>query len=279
MLPRSLIVVGFPASDNCPRRQQYNAMDLKDILSDIFLPENVTRDELAMAGVKLPKGVNNVPYETPGRDVEPRKVYVGCAPMEINLKLLGSHADFIATFATRLGIEPPLNPTFHWAVIVGDFVHELDYDDTHHCCVLYQNQKYAPERWRVSEVGTTCFSDYAIVEAGEQAIDTMRPKYNVWDNNCQKLVINILDLICEGGRKKLWTTWAFDAMAVETDQDFGDQSVESSASFKPPQGTRVMVQQRLDGDEAEQQAQEEEHREMLVRALTIMQKETPRVGA
>ncbi|EMD38597.1 hypothetical protein CERSUDRAFT_113779 [Gelatoporia subvermispora B] len=254
-------------------------MELKDILFDL-LPEKVTREDLAIAGVLLPKGANVVPYETPRRDDEPRKVYVACAPMDINQRLLGDNADFIATFAERLGLEAPPNPTFHWAVIVGDYVHELDYDDTRHRCILYQTQKYVPKEWRINEVGTTRFSDYAIVEAGQQGIDMMRPKYNVWDNNCQKLVINILDLICEGGRQKLWTTFAWDAIeSAETDSDSEEHPpVEPKVSYVPPAGHRRQVRPQLEGDEEEQRAQEEEHAKMLLRALGIML-ETPRITA
>jgi len=39
--------------------------------------------------------------------------------------------------------------------------------------------------------------------SGGKAIKQMRPKYNIYDNNCQIFTLNLLDLICLPGRKKV----------------------------------------------------------------------------
>lgn len=37
----------------------------------------------------------------------------------------------------------------------------------------------------------------------------MRPAYNLYDNNCQKFVMDLLDKICEPGREKVITTYSW----------------------------------------------------------------------
>ena len=37
----------------------------------------------------------------------------------------------------------------------------------------------------------------------------MRPGYNVYDNNCQKFVIGLLNKICDPGRRKVTTTYSY----------------------------------------------------------------------
>lgn len=57
------------------------------------------------------------------------------------------------------------DPTQHWAVLVGDFVHELWMDENLH--VIYINEKTNREEWHTFEVGKTRFNDEALRQAGE----------------------------------------------------------------------------------------------------------------
>jgi len=142
--------------------------------------------------------------------------------MEINKKFLGPFVDGAARVMSAVGFTAPPNLTFHWAVIVGDYVHELNYDA--HYYNTYENKavkvvhdKLHRDEYRLYPVGTTCFNDAAIVEEGVKAIDAphMLPLYEVRTNNCQKFVIELLNLICDPGRRKVTTSFKWDATRVQ----------------------------------------------------------------
>jgi hypothetical protein len=57
------------------------------------------------------------------------------------------------------------DPTQHWAVLVGEYVHELWMDEE--LDVIYINEKLDRAEWRTFEVGNTRFTDEALRQAGE----------------------------------------------------------------------------------------------------------------
>ena len=48
-----------------------------------------------------------------------------------------------------------------------------------------------------------------IKSSGYEAIKAMPPLYNIYDNNCQKFVMNLLQIICEPGCTKVATSWSW----------------------------------------------------------------------
>ncbi|KAF3918208.1 hypothetical protein ABW20_dc0107156 [Dactylellina cionopaga] len=101
------------------------------------------------------------------------------------------------------------DPTQHWAVLVGDYCHELWMDE--HLHVIYINEKINREEWTTFEVGQTRFNDQALRETGEMVIHNMReerPAYNLISNNCQNFAVNLLDVIQIGSHGQFATSFA-----------------------------------------------------------------------
>jgi hypothetical protein len=65
----------------------------------------------------------------------------------------------------RVGEYP--DPTQHWAVLVGEYVHELWIDEKFD--VIYVNEKLDRAEWHTYEVGKTRFTDEALRQAGQYA--------------------------------------------------------------------------------------------------------------
>ncbi len=57
------------------------------------------------------------------------------------------------------------DPTQHWAVLVGDFVHQLWMDEK--LDVIYINERVVREEWTTFEVGETRFTDEALRQASK----------------------------------------------------------------------------------------------------------------
>lgn len=71
----------------------------------------------------------------------------------------------LGKFVTKeIGRYP--DPTQHWAVLVGEYVHELWMDEGLE--VIYINERVdgGVEEWRTFEVGVTRFCDEALRQAG-----------------------------------------------------------------------------------------------------------------
>jgi hypothetical protein len=130
-------------------------MDLTDVSS---LPEDPSRT------VKLERNKNKVPTGASSRNETPRQVYIGCSPMEINEKIMGDLVDITGKIIAATGRIPPPNPTFHWAVLVGDYVHELSYDTNYFN--YYENKSVKEGEFRLYPVGVTRFNDQATNEEG-----------------------------------------------------------------------------------------------------------------
>lgn len=92
-------------------------------------------------------------------------------PVEIGWHPVGGIAGKWLAEETGLGkmITEKINeypdPTQHWAILVGDFAHQLWMDENFH--VIYTNERVNREEWSVFAVGQTTFNDDAIRRAGK----------------------------------------------------------------------------------------------------------------
>lgn len=57
------------------------------------------------------------------------------------------------------------DPTQHWAVLVGDFAHQLWMDENFD--IVYVNARIDPKEWKTFDVGETTFNDDAIRRTGD----------------------------------------------------------------------------------------------------------------
>ncbi|KAI1128925.1 hypothetical protein F5Y10DRAFT_239516 [Nemania abortiva] len=101
------------------------------------------------------------------------------------------------------------DPTQHWAILVGDYCHQLWMDED--LDIIYINGEKAQSEWTVYEVGKTKLNDEALRQAGEMVIYNMREKqkgYNLITNNCQNFALNMLDAIQIGKQRDFGTALA-----------------------------------------------------------------------
>ncbi|KAM0274322.1 hypothetical protein ACHAQH_007957 [Verticillium albo-atrum] len=198
-----------------------------------FLKKNLTKGELALKrAAGLGQQPNVVPVTEPRVDGEPRPVEVAWHPV-------GGFAGKWFAEDTGLGkmITDKINsypdPTQHWAVLVGEYAHQLWMDENFH--VIYTNEKVEREGWRTFKVGQTLFNDDAVRRAGESVIQSIRdrqPRYNLISNNCQTYALELLDAIKVSSSKEFGTTLAV------YDRLFGDGAVKDlfvSDQGAPPQ--------------------------------------------
>ncbi|KAJ4011827.1 hypothetical protein NW752_004227 [Fusarium irregulare] len=174
-----------------------------------FMKKSLNKGELALKhAVGLGGQPNIVPVTEPIVNGPPRPVEVGWHPV-------GGFAGKWFAEETGLGkmITEKINkypdPTQHWAVLVGDYAHQLWMDENFD--VIYTNAKVDRDEWRTFEVGQTRFNDDALRRAGESVIQSIRerqPTYNLITNNCQTYVLQLLDAIKVGGHKDFGTTAA-----------------------------------------------------------------------
>jgi hypothetical protein len=114
--------------------------------------------------IGLGAGQNVVPISQPSSDGPPRAVEVGWHPV-------GGFAGKWFAEKTGLGkmIKEKTNnypdPTQHWAVLVGEYAHQLWMDEEFD--IIYTNAKVDPKEWQTFQVGETRFNDDAVRRAGE----------------------------------------------------------------------------------------------------------------
>ncbi|ORY18650.1 hypothetical protein BCR34DRAFT_553968 [Clohesyomyces aquaticus] len=174
-----------------------------------FLQETYNKGELALKhGIGLGKQQQVIPVTEPITNGPPRPVEVGWHPV-------GGFAGKWFAEKTGLGkmISEKVNkypdPTQHWAVLVGDFAHQLWMDEDFH--VIYTNERVDTQQWMKFQVGETTFNDDAIRRSGEMVIQSIRdsrPGYNLITNNCQTYVLQLLDAIKVSDVKEFATTLA-----------------------------------------------------------------------
>ncbi|KUJ20773.1 uncharacterized protein LY89DRAFT_682454 [Mollisia scopiformis] len=152
---------------------------------------------------------NVIPWSEPRIDCPQRTVLIGWHPVAgMGGKWLAERSGLGKMVTKEIGKYP--DPTQHWAVLVGDYVHELWMDE--HLDVIYINERVdSGEEWRTFEVGKTRFSDEALRQAGEMVIHNMRlarPEYNIISNNCQNFAEKMLDAIQIGAHQEFATAFA-----------------------------------------------------------------------
>ncbi|KAH7211480.1 hypothetical protein DER44DRAFT_894551 [Fusarium oxysporum] len=178
----------------------------------ISIVENLFRYPLQKLGI-AGKQENMIPPATPSKSDPPREVLLGS---HVVAGMIGKLVAAI-TLIRKPGV-PPYNfssnpapdPTHHWAILVGDYYHELGGDVEFN--ILYNNDKTSAQTFlglweKPIVIGKTTFNDEAIRQAAEDVIKAMVPRYNIYNNNCQLFCMNLADAICEGGHATPTTSW------------------------------------------------------------------------
>ncbi|KAK4133903.1 hypothetical protein BT67DRAFT_381537 [Trichocladium antarcticum] len=172
-----------------------------------FFKEGLSRgkDELAKGRVLLEQSLglghkpSAIPAGEPDTNGPPRLVEIGWHPVGGSAGKWFAEQTKIGAWITESVHRYP-DPSQHWAVLVGDYCHELWMDEQ--LDVIYVNGRVGDETWRRFPVGETRFNDEALRRAGEAVIRAMRarrPAYNLISNNCQNYALEMLDAIQAGG--------------------------------------------------------------------------------
>ncbi|KAI0486490.1 hypothetical protein F4859DRAFT_371884 [Xylaria cf. heliscus] len=148
---------------------------------------------------------NVVPPGEPGLVVDSRTVAIGWHPVP--------GGGWLAETALGQLVAKKINnypdPTQHWAILVGDYCHQLWMDEN--LDIIYINDIQAQHEWTIYEVGKTKLNDEALRQAGEMVIYNMRERqkgYNLITNNCQNFALNMLNAIQIGKQRDFGTALA-----------------------------------------------------------------------
>ncbi|KAF7350642.1 hypothetical protein MSAN_01624500 [Mycena sanguinolenta] len=238
---------------------------------------------------------NVIPPAVPDIAGAPRKVFLGWHPV----------AGFAGKwFADKTGLGKLLteklhkcpDPTQHWAILVGDYVHELWMDEN--LDIIYLNERIKPEEWHTFEVGSTRFNDEALRRAGEMTIYNMRskqPAYNLITNNCQLFALQMLDAVQVGKHVEFATTYSvyqtaltgasvkhlgsFDQGLQRVSTLFATQAQEAAqetaaATEADTEGMALFAKQAQTLPTAEEEAAEHPPHHVLKHAQEVMAEET-----
>ncbi|KAJ7190041.1 hypothetical protein GGX14DRAFT_606662 [Mycena pura] len=187
----------------------------KDAVKEFLTHELLKgKDELLKRKLKLEHSLglgpqpNVIPPAVPGIADAPRPIVLGWHPV----------AGFAGKwFADKTGLGRLLteklhkcpDPTQHWAILVGDYVHELWMDEN--LDIIYLNERRDKQEWHTFEVGSTRFNDEALRRAGEMTIYNMRHKqkaYNLITNNCQNFALQMLNAVQVGKHLEFATAYS-----------------------------------------------------------------------
>ncbi|KFG77699.1 hypothetical protein MANI_023770 [Metarhizium anisopliae] len=231
---------------------------MRDKVGD-FLKKNLNKGELALKhAMGLGRQPNIVPVTDPVLDGPSRPVEVGWHPVGgLAGKWFAEQTGLGKMITDKINKYP--DPTQHWAVLVGEYAHQLWMDENFD--VIYTNQKIKREEWRTFQVGETRFNDDATRRAGESVIESIRetqPGYNLITNNCQTYALQLLDAIKVGSRKEFGTTLAVYERLIGPgsvkDLFIEGQSVVGEA---PQESTVSMAQQVMHDNTTQLDAQEQ----------------------
>lgn len=168
--------------------------------------------DLGKAKLQQAVGLGKTPNVVPDADAdisgEPRKVEIGWHPVGGFAGKWFAEQTGLGKMITE-GINKYPDPTQHWAVLVGDYGHQLWMDEN--LDVIYNNEKLNREEWHTFEVGQTRFNDEALRQAAEMTIFNMREKraaYNLISNNCQNFATLMLEAIQVGAHKRFATSFS-----------------------------------------------------------------------
>ncbi|KAI0515200.1 hypothetical protein F5B22DRAFT_607532 [Xylaria bambusicola] len=168
--------------------------------------EEFTKGKLhAQHALGLGHQPNVIPPAHPGLVAESRTVAIGWHPVP--------GGGWLAETGLGQLISKKINnypdPTQHWAILVGEYCHQLWMDEN--LDIIYINGEQAGTEWTRYEVGKTKLNDEALRQAGEMVIYNMREKqkgYNLITNNCQNFALNMLDAIQIGKHREFGTALA-----------------------------------------------------------------------
>jgi hypothetical protein len=117
---------------------------------------------------------NCIPWGEARVDGELRKVEIGWHPVAgMGGKWLAEKSGLGKMITKNIGKYP--DPTQHWAVLVGDYVHQLWMDES--LDVIYINDHLDRSEWHTYEVGKTRFSDEALRQAGQFLLIFFQDRY------------------------------------------------------------------------------------------------------
>ncbi|KAL0057278.1 hypothetical protein AAF712_016083 [Marasmius tenuissimus] len=138
-----------------------------------------------------------VPQALPSYEDPQRPVAIACHPAGVGL---GDIVKEDIEKMEKAAGQTILDPTYHWAVVVGDYYHELNPKGISGNFEIqngYQNGEMSDGKvWsHRMEVGYTKYNDAAIVAAGRAAIAAMPKTYNLISNNCQTFVVGLIHII------------------------------------------------------------------------------------
>ncbi|KAI0170066.1 hypothetical protein BJ166DRAFT_588240 [Pestalotiopsis sp. NC0098] len=222
-----------------------------------FLEESITKGKSTLQSkFDQALGLGQTPSAIPSGEVdisgEPRLVEIGWHPVAGLAGKWFAEETGLGRMITE-GIRKFPDPTQHWAVLVGDYCHQLWMDEG--LDVIYTNAKIDKEEWHTFEVGKTRFNDEALKQAGDMTIFAMRskrPAYNLIDNNCQIFALQLLDAIQVGKHREFATSFSVYQRAIGAGSikdlfvdDHPDDHAEERPST-PPQGTVPLAQQVMD---------------------------------
>ncbi|KAJ4307146.1 hypothetical protein N0V88_000524 [Collariella sp. IMI 366227] len=200
------------------------------------------KDELIKGRIALEHSLglghkpNVIPFAPPDTRAPARTVEIGWHPVG------GSAGKWFAE-QTKLGVwitekvHMYPDPSQHWAVLVGDYCHELWMDEK--LDVIYINGRVSQETWHRFRVGETHFNDEALRQAGEAVIQGMRQKkaaYNLISNNCQNFALLMLNAIQIGAAER--TEFATTLAVVQTAT--GSGKIRDLFADKPPSEQAVL---------------------------------------
>lgn len=229
---------------------------LKAIFADVLSSKHGIskgKDELLKGKLKVEQSLglghqpNVIPLAEPEFNGEHRTVEIGWHPVA---GLAGKW------FAERTGlgkmIKEKINkypdPTQHWAVLIGDYAHELwmassvpiprprrlretaayiSFWQDEHLHVIYINEKIDRSQWTTFEVGKTSFNDEALRQAGEPLshtyavcahADALSPpgEMTIFNMREKKPAYNVISNNCQN-----YALLMLDAIQVGGHRDFG----------------------------------------------------------
>ncbi|KAI9154952.1 hypothetical protein HJFPF1_07513 [Paramyrothecium foliicola] len=210
----------------------------------------------------------------------------------------------VTTLGLTVALDDAPDPTHHWCVVVGDYLHQLQSTSFWNGWNYYTNEEFSMSGgWTKYKLGVTNFNDAALVNTASKVMNEMPEVYNFIDNNCQHFSLRMLDRILRDGRKKvkkfnqtygqmrmepyplLNTTKVYKIGEEPTEED--NQKVQEPAQIKPKPVEPVVIalptsEEEDDVDDTPDRNgdiavidSEVDHLRLLEEAVSIMIQNTP----
>ncbi len=234
------------------------------------------KDELIKGRVMLEHSLglghqpNAIPPAEPSTSAAPRAVLIGWHPVAgFAGKWLAERTKLGAWITEKVHKYP--DPSQHWAVLVGDYRHELWMDEK--LDIIYVNGRVDTEQWRTFTVGETRCNDEALRQAAETVMAQMRerrPAYNLITNNCQNFALLLLDAI-QLASSAARTNFATTLEVVKTAT--GPGRIEDLFAEKPVNSDPALQLQLLQ----QQEQDKEKHHGFVALAKRLMDEHTTKL--